>query len=425
MSISPVDSNIFNYKLNSLYTKLERFGIFLLFIGLFDAKIFGFEGIFNIASYGIVFFLIIFRWKRCIYVATQDLSLLILFATVVLSFFWADNPGISFDNCRASLRTFLFGVYLAAQYKPKELMQLMLKMFTVALVINIIFSSFVIAIGQPYLAVTMTNNEASWQGLLTHKQYFGRMMAHSSILFLLTALSNKRLRLLYWMGFIVSIVFLILSQSKTAWLLCLLGLTMLPILKLSNFQYKLRTIIYIILVFIIGTIAIVVFGNFETIVVDILRKPPDLNGRLDIWNLAIQSGLKRPWLGYGMGGFWITYDGWSVIKSVPWVFNAVVSSNRSTFHCHNGYIEIFLQIGIIGLILFASNLLVGIKRIINLLHLTKSVEFLWMLIFIITTLLGLVSETLVILTPHTISAIYVAIIISTRIYELKIKNGLS
>ncbi|MCM0592909.1 MAG: O-antigen ligase family protein [Gloeotrichia echinulata DEX184] len=421
MSIYPVYiPNSVNHRLNSLFKKIEIVCIVLLFIVNFDAKNFGFEGILNSSSYVLLFFLIFFRWKRCIYVATKDLSLLLLVAVVMLSFLWSADIDSTLGVSRSVLRAFLFGVYLAAQYQPKEFLQLMLKMFGAALVLNIIFSSVVIAIGQPGLAVAMNNNESSWQGFLTHKQYLGRMMAHSSLLFLLSALSNKRLRLIYWLGFIFSLLFLILSQSKTALLIFLLGLSMLPILKLANLKYKLRTIIYIISIFIIGTIVILIFSNFETVVVDILRKPPDLNGRLDMWNLAIQAGLKHPWLGYGWGGFWNSSEAWSVISNVPWVANVVLSSNKMSFHSHNGYIEIFLQLGIIGLLIFAFTVLLTLKRILKLLHLTNSVESLWMLVFITTSLLGLVSETLVMLGGHTIFSIYVSIVLLTKMWDVEL-----
>ncbi|MFN6564378.1 MAG: O-antigen ligase family protein [Nostoc sp. ChiSLP01] len=418
MSVSSIGKFTVNRILNLVCNKLEIVGIFLLFIGFFDANLFEWRDRFNTASYGILLFLIILRWKRFIYVATRDISLLLLIGILLISYFWSAAPEFTLDESKSVVRAIFFGIYLAAQYNPKELMQLFLRMFGIAVILNLIFTGFVVAIGQPYIAISQANNEPSWQGLLTHKQYLGRMMMHAAILFLLSSFTRKRFRWLTWIGFSLSIILLFLSKSKTSWVGLIVGLTLLPILKFTKWHYKARTIMYVVVVLLAGSIALLIFGNLEMIVVDILRKPPDLNGRFDIWQLAIEAALKRPWLGYGFAGFWTSNEGMSIVEHT-WGASTVGTTNR--FHSHNGFIDTLLQVGFIGFSLFIFNFLAAVKRVINLIHLTKTIESFWMLEFLLLSFLLQVSETLTLISFNTICSIYVSIVLSTIIWQNRIK----
>ncbi len=415
-----------NQTINYFCKKIENILIYLYFLGFFDANVeaVGLGGILNPASYAIVLFLIILRCKRCIYVFSKDISLLVLIATIILSYFWSASPGYTLDMIKAILRTILFGVYLAAQYNPKDLMRLFVWMFAFALVVNWGFACFAIATGQSDLAIAQTNNEPSWKAFATHKQLLGRMMMHGCVIFLLSALSNKRFRWLKLVGLGLSGILLLLSRSKTAWVLFLLSLTLLPILKFVKLGYKYRTVIYLLLVLITGIVAVLFYGNYETILVDVLNKSADFSGRFDIWKAAIESGLKRPLFGYGFGGFWDSSEGFNVVRST-WAGSSIDVFNNSTlFHAHNGFLDIFLQLGIFGLLLFIFNFLAVMKRVINLVHLTQTIESLWMLEFLILWFLFQMTERISFLTTSTLYSMYVAIGISTIVWQNRIqKNG--
>ncbi|MDZ8024390.1 MAG: O-antigen ligase family protein [Nostoc sp. DedQUE11] len=420
MSVSSIGKFTVNRILNLAFNKLEIIGIFLLFIGFFDANLFEWRERFNTASYGILLFLITLRWKRCVYVATRDISLLLLIGTLLLSYFWSAAPEFTLNESKSVVRAILFGIYLAAQYNPKELMQLLLRMFGIAVILNLIFTGFVVAIGQPYIAISQVNNEPSWQGLLTHKQYLGRMMMHAAILFLLSYFTHKRFRWFTWVAFSFSIILLFLSKSKTSWIGFIVALALLPVLKLTKWHYKIRTIMYVIIILLAGSIAVLIFGNLEMIVVDILRKPPDFNGRFDIWQLAIEAALKRPWLGYGFAGFWTSNEGILIVEHT-WGASTVGTTTR--FHSHNGFIDTFLQLGTIGFSIFLFNFFAAVKRVINLMHLTQTIESFWMLEFLILSLLLQFSETLTLISAHTICSIYVSIVLSTIIWQNRIKTN--
>ena len=73
-----------------------------------------------------------------------------------------------------------------------------------------------------------------------------------------------------------------------------------------------------------------------------LGKSDDLTGRLDIWNAVIGLAQQRPVQGWG----WVSY--WP-----PWVppFDDLISRNGvQVMHAHNAWLDVWLQIGIFGLV---------------------------------------------------------------------------
>jgi O-antigen ligase len=70
-----------------------------------------------------------------------------------------------------------------------------------------------------------------------------------------------------------------------------------------------------------------------------------LSGRTDIWNGVLDAIERRPWLGYGAGGVWTNPavdPGRSIMRDLGF----------TVFHSHNGYLDILLMLGVVGLGLF-------------------------------------------------------------------------
>ncbi|MBC1239399.1 O-antigen ligase [Nostoc sp. 2RC] len=327
-----------------------------------------------------------------------------------VSIFWSDVPSFTLEKLKGLLRSTLFGVYLAAYYKPKDLMQLLAWIFGILAVLNL-----VVTLAMPSYGITMINDEFSWKGLSAHKQYLGRIMLQGAILFLLLANTNKKFRWIMWLGCSLTVVLIVLSKSKTAWVGLAISLLILPTFTIAKLFHKSRAIIYLIVVLSLGSLAILAFDNqqsinsaWETIIVDVLNKSPDLNGRVPVWNLAIESGLKRPWLGYGYQAFWETSEG-AAIRNVTWARNTL----SGNFHSHNGYIELFLQLGFIGLLLFSINFFTLLVRLMNLIFSTRSITSFWMLEYVILMFLFNYTDLLTFISPHTLWSVYIAINLST------------
>ncbi len=78
----------------------------------------------------------------------------------------------------------------------------------------------------------------------------------------------------------------------------------------------------------------------------LLGKSADLTGRLDIWRGVIELAAERPVFGWG----WVSY--WA-----PWVepFEGLAVRRGVVYlQAHNAWLDVWLQLGILGLIVFAA-----------------------------------------------------------------------
>src|SRR5690606_24413713 len=86
----------------------------------------------------------------------------------------------------------------------------------------------------------------------------------------------------------------------------------------------------------------------------LLGKSSDLTYRFDIWHTVWNLAVERPAAGWG----WVSY--W-----VPWVepFDDLVVIRGVTYlQAHNAWLDVFLQLGVIGLVVFGLLVATSIVR---------------------------------------------------------------
>lgn len=87
----------------------------------------------------------------------------------------------------------------------------------------------------------------------------------------------------------------------------------------------------------------------------LLGKSSDLTGRVDTWEAVVALAQQRPWFGWG----WISY--WA-----PWVepFESLdVQGGIQVMSAHNAWLDVWLQLGIVGLLIFAPLVALTLWRV--------------------------------------------------------------
>jgi O-antigen ligase len=111
------------------------------------------------------------------------------------------------------------------------------------------------------------------------------------------------------------------------------------------------------LVLIGGAVGVSLIDSYESLIAA-LGRDPSLTGRVPLWKAIIPMALEKPVLGYGYGAFWLGSAGPSV-----WVWTAI---GWRAVHGHNGYLDLWLDLGIVGLAL--GTLLLGQVVVRNFRH---------------------------------------------------------
>jgi O-antigen ligase len=105
----------------------------------------------------------------------------------------------------------------------------------------------------------------------------------------------------------------------------------------------------------VAVVALVV--RFQDALLELVGRSDDLTGRLDIWSAVIELAQQRPWFGWG----WVSY--WA-----PWVepFDDLVVIRGVTYlQAHNAWLDVWLQLGIVGLVLVSVLVLATTVRTVS------------------------------------------------------------
>ena len=157
-----------------------------------------------------------------------------------------------------------------------------------------------------------------------------------------------------WFWVIVAVIGILLTRSATITVaLVVLAIVLVAVLLLRRSGRRGGLAVYIGLLAIIAAAVAAAFLFSEKLLA-VLGKSPDLTGRLDIWSAVIHLAQERPVAGWGWVSWW-----------VPWVSpfdHLAFEGGVRQLHAHNAWLDIFLQLGVIGLVVFGALVLSTLVR---------------------------------------------------------------
>ncbi|MGA7523669.1 MAG: O-antigen ligase [Acidobacteriaceae bacterium] len=268
--------------------------------------------------------------------------LALLAVLAIASTLWSLDPLLTLRRSIPFALAGLFGVYFAARFpQARQLAILRLTMVVLALA-TVAIVLFVPAIGLD----RSPGHAADWQGIFTQKNACGRIMvlATAGVLF------GERFALGRLASLTLFMLVLIMSGSRGAWII---EAALLFLWLLVRFARRSSPRVRLVLGVAAPAIALSLAGSALALyprVAPTLDRDPTLSGRTVIWAQVLHSIVQRPFLGYGYEAFWHGMQGPSLQIDSAVHFVVV--------HAHNGFLEIALELGTAGLLLF---LLTGIR----------------------------------------------------------------
>lgn len=350
--------------------------------------------------YLVSFFFISLRWKRFVYFVSNDKLLLLLLGLALVSVLWSAVPWVTLRRSLGLLATSLFGTYLAMRYGLKEQLQLLAWALGIAALLSLVF-----AVALPTYGIDWSQNEA-WRGIYHQKNVLGRHMSLSAIVFLINAISCNRYRWIPWFGFGLSAGLTVLSTSKNALVAFLITLLLLPVYRTLRWHYKLKVPFLTSVILLSASVATCLLSNMATIL-NVMGKDTSLTGRTQLWAFLFEKFKEHLWLGYGYSGFWIGREGesgevWSLLIWRP-------------THSHNGFLQLALDLGLLGLVVFMFSFLKTCLRAVTWVRVTKTAEGLWPLTYLALMFLSNLAESGVMSQQNLLWILYVAIVNSMAV----------
>jgi O-antigen ligase len=276
----------------------------------------------------------------------------------------------------------LFGYFIAEKYRPEEQMRL-------------IFAVGCLAVAGSYLIVAMLpsrglDNQGHWTGLFGHKSALGDYLGIYLLPFFFMSRRMTLFRLFGLGAVLLGIGAIYLSESRTGWVTCAF-LSVYVCLSRILKKFKSTSFPAIIFVFfsLIGVLGWIAFENLSSLM-RLLGKDTSLTGRTDIWKDAIWAISRHLFFGYGYSGFW---NGLTPESSAVNVQISSALNGQEIYHAHNAFLNVTLQIGIVGMAVLGIVLLNAFRSAIRSIFVFRSKAALWYLGILLALLVAGADES--------------------------------
>jgi O-antigen ligase len=282
------------------------------------------------------------RWYAPLFLATASFA-----GWLALSIGWSPQSALAFRRFLILIFLFIAAYGLNARWQREALLPFIVFASAVQLAAGAISEVLVGAFspGDPLYR---------FSGHL-HPNGQGQLCGVLLVTSIASLLSNRRFKPLYLFTTTFAFIFLLLTKSLTSMVGFLIAITGFTFLRFSTgkrirFAYLgVMMLLIILLLFSGGGFAL---DPIASATGRSTQSMATLTGRLPLWEICLEHVRERPIAGLGYVGFW-TADRNEEIRSLfYWTAGTA----------HSAYIDIWLQLGIVGLVLHTTVMLLVLRR---------------------------------------------------------------
>jgi exopolysaccharide production protein ExoQ len=328
----------------------------------------------RLLSYLIFLGIVVLNFNKVKRLLVQNWILALLLLYVASSCLWSLQPATSAMRSISLAAAACFGFWLALRLTLRELLSMTALVLAVSMAL-----SYVIIIFLPALGTSAPPHEGAWRGVFMHRNSLGAMMFLNLFIIALLLADRTRWTLLLIVDFILSLILLIFSGAKSPVIISVGVVTTvgLVVLVRKNRTYLLPGVIFLVVMIVLLSL------NVESIL-NLFGRDATLTGRTRLWSV-LASLIREKWLfGYGYEAFWV--DNIGPLRRV------VGAINYQPPHAHNQFIEVWLGLGLVGLLIFAALFISTCARVWNRLFDKDFLLATWTSGFLVNVVLHSLSE---------------------------------
>ncbi|MDL9980337.1 O-antigen ligase family protein [Microbacterium sp. ASV49] len=307
-----------------------------------------------------------FQWRRLPWVA------LAYVAYAALSIAWSAWPSTSALTWLLLAITTLQGFFVAAVLTWREIIRAISSALKWAIGLSLLFELGVATVVRgpimpgfarpahhydPIVYWSRGNlfNSGRLQGIWGNANLLGVVALLALIVFgiLFAARAPRRTMLIVWMA--VAGFLLIRAGSATTFLsLAAVVVVLAAVLLMRTTKKPAERTRYYVIYAIVGVGGIVALWFLRKPLFTLLGRNSDLTGRETIWAKVLKRAVERPFAGWGYASPWIPGD--------PHFDRWIIDHGQTVMQAHNMWVDLFLQLGIVGIVLMAGVYLAYIWR---------------------------------------------------------------
>ena len=279
----------------------------------------------------------------------RNIWLVLFLAYCGVSILWSDYSFVAFKRWVKELGNFIMVMIIITELYPVEAIKAVYRRLAYLLLpLSLVFIKYFPEMGRCFTPT----GDAMYTGVSTHKNSFGVLCLICFLMFLWNLLrirvkgfkfSDNREALIY-VFFIFMIMWLLnMADSATCILCCCIGSFILigldiPFIK-GNVRYIGAYVLFFLCVFFFLQFSV----DITSLVISGLDRDVTLTGRIPLWAELIDFDIN-PLIGKGYMSFWMG-EVLEILGAKYW---------WQPHQAHNGYLEIYLNLGLIGVLLLAG-----------------------------------------------------------------------
>lgn len=286
------------------------------------------------------------RDRSSSHVTAPFIFLFLVPIAAMLSAFWSIDPTLTLRRSVALLGATFFGLYLARTFDVSGALRLILYASLIAVTVSVIY-----VLAQPDLAIHHIEHPGAWRGIFIHKNRLGRSALFGLCSLLLLHLGGHLRRPFTYLvlgGCFWSVI--LLSQSASATVIGgAVTIGYLGYRLASREALRHRTTLLAMTIY-AGVFAALGGPWLVNYVLTTLGRDITLTGRVPYWRQLVSVTSESRWLeGFGYGVFFDRFPQGEAI--VGW----------TSGHAHNGFVQVYVDLGMVGLALLLLTLLTTIS----------------------------------------------------------------
>lgn len=355
-------------------------------------------------TYMIAAIYIIFYVNIIALVKNNSLYFMFLFF-ITISIFWSGDFNSSLIKLVNIIGISLLSIFVASSLKKEDFFKIICLFFIISIFLNILVS-----IVTPQIGIYETG---IWKGVYLHKNWLGTTMLFGSVTLLMGVKKENKLKSIL----IISVALFIIIQSSSISSLLIFFLILGLVLYIQFFREN-KLLLISSMFILIGISIYVGFYLLSNINLfySLIGRDSSLSGRSDLWPLILEAINHKLLFGYGVGGFWIQHGASEHIsKLMGW----------DVYGSHNGFLELLLNVGVVGLTLFILFYFQMVIRILKGVPKSKPNDkkhIIWMLIMCFLILLVNITENRII-PSNNFYGFFLFLLGVVSLYSSKIKEG--
>jgi exopolysaccharide production protein ExoQ len=259
----------------------------------------------------------------------------VLAGLALASCLWSQVPKTTLVDSLYFAINVLFAFYFYQRFNHRQVLKLLLAFGWICLVSSILLALFLPKYG-------ISQAPLGWRGIYDHKNGCAEMtifLLPGAFFAPVGGLLSRLSRIAY---VLLSVILIVMSRSMGGCLLLAFLLAYVIVLRVVQRFPRKDSVVLVLLLLVGGVLPLVLVAiSYFKEIAYALGKDPTLTGRTTIWSAVVVSAMKRPLLGYGYMAFWTGLQGESG--------NVLMANGWSFDHAHNGFLEVWLGIGALGL----------------------------------------------------------------------------